>query len=566
MSKFGAIGGRRRDTAETPALVCEWPSADATAYVHTEVRAPGWALGAERVTGRLGGASAQATLGLASPDVAQRFPGDPRAERARFELALPTSGCPRGTHVLELVATMPGGRALRLVRPVIVEPYSPPGAGSPEALRAGAIAMSCDTPRLGGDDDDVSAPVRITGWCFAHSAIDRVQAFLDGTRRYDLIFPTPRRDVWRFFGARDALLSGFDLRLDPDDCPPGAHSLVVLATAADGRTVGQSGTFTCVATPAGEDRPDAGTGQPAAPGTDTGTGTGTGTGEDRVTDPARHRTGHADAERRTRYRWAAPLAAGRTVLDVGCRSGEGTAILGAAGATRAVGIERSDVELSPAQAGVDGPVELLAADLASLPFADATFDLVVGFDDIETLPERARLLDELRRVLRPGGVLLISTRDQELLSTLGARWRQVRRWEQQTFTTTAIVDPAGAALDAGELRLTGPRPSTPGLPVTVAGASDHPLPDIPELALAEADLDLRALSDELDHLSLRARVAEKHAVVSTLEGDVIANYHQELLRSHLELRAELEARRGSSPSRIVGALQAVARRLHRGTR
>jgi SAM-dependent methyltransferase len=502
------------------------------------VHAVGWALGAERVVGTLGEVTAEASVGLESPDVATRFPGDPTAESARFELKLPTDRCPRGINVLTVVATLAGGRELRVERPITVEPYDPPGAGTPAAIGEGAIAMSCDMPPL-GDDDGVSSPIRISGWCYARDGVDRVQAFLDSNRRYDLIFPTPRRDVWEFFGARDALLSGFDLRLGIEDCPPGRHSLVVLATTADGHTVGQSGTFVCLEEPAGA-----------------ASGEGSPTGDEQAIAPEspfddrlaafeQRARAQAEVERRARYRWAAPLAVGKAVLDVACGAGEGTAILAEAGATRAVGVDRAEAELGSAHARVGQPAEFQVVDLDSLPFADDAFDLVVAFD-VETVPAQAGALDELCRVLGPHGVVLVSSRDEDLLSSLGARWRHVRRWEQQTFATTVVGEPAGGALDDGELRLEAEplscdAPPRAPLPVVVAGASDMPVPDVPGIAVVGTFTQLQALLDELDYLSLRARVAEKHAVVSTLEGDVIQNYHQELLRSHLAVKSELAA-------------------------
>ncbi len=523
-----------------PSFVCEWPSAAGTTYVHNEVHVLGWALGAERVVGTLGEVTAEASLGLESSDLRTSFPADHRAERARFELKLPTDGCARGINVLTVVATMAGGRELRVERPITVEPYDPPGAGTPAAIREGAIALTCDTPRL-GDAGEVSAPVRIGGWCYTRDGVDRVQAFLDSRRRYDLVFPTPRRDVWEFFGARDALLSGFDLKLDIEDCPPGRHSLAVLATAADGRTVGQSGTFVCVeataATASGERSPidDEQAVAPDRP-----------LEADRPMEFEQRAQAQEETERSARYRWAAPLAVGKAVLDVACRSGDGTTILAGAGAIRAVGVDRSDVELGTARVRMGEAAEFLAADPRALPFDDDTFDLVVAFDAIEGLPRRAGDLDELHRVLRPDGVLLLSSRDEDLLSSLGARWKHVRRWEQQTFATTVVGEPAGGSLSDGEVRLeaepplTDPPPET-SLPVVVAGASDAPFLHMPGIAVIGRATQLQALLDELDYLSLRARVAEKHAVVSTLEGDVIQNYHQELLRSQLAVKSELSA-------------------------
>jgi SAM-dependent methyltransferase len=59
-----------------------------------------------------------------------------------------------------------------------------------------------------------------------------------------------------------------------------------------------------------------------------------------------------------------------------------------------------------ARLGVE--VETAACDAAALPFADASFDLALGHAVLHHLPELDRAFAELRRVLRPGGVLLFA--------------------------------------------------------------------------------------------------------------------------------------------------------------
>lgn len=101
---------------------------------------------------------------------------------------------------------------------------------------------------------------------------------------------------------------------------------------------------------------------------------------------------------------------GSRILDVGCGAGHYAAELAARGA-QVVGIEGSATLLRHARARVNGQAELLLHDLEEpLGFAaDASFDGVVCALVYEHVRNRAQLLGELRRVLRPGGWLLVST-------------------------------------------------------------------------------------------------------------------------------------------------------------
>lgn len=53
-------------------------------------------------------------------------------------------------------------------------------------------------------------------------------------------------------------------------------------------------------------------------------------------------------------------------------------------------------------------IELVAADIAALPFADATFSKVICVSVLEHTADPLRCIDELARVLRPGGLLLLT--------------------------------------------------------------------------------------------------------------------------------------------------------------
>jgi ubiquinone/menaquinone biosynthesis C-methylase UbiE len=54
---------------------------------------------------------------------------------------------------------------------------------------------------------------------------------------------------------------------------------------------------------------------------------------------------------------------------------------------------------------------LVQASTFALPFATAAFDCVISSQVIEHIPDRPEILDEMTRVLRPGGTLILGTPD-----------------------------------------------------------------------------------------------------------------------------------------------------------
>jgi SAM-dependent methyltransferase len=102
------------------------------------------------------------------------------------------------------------------------------------------------------------------------------------------------------------------------------------------------------------------------------------------------------------------LRTGETVLDLGCGAGEFTAIAAAAGA-RVVGVEVAEAALARARAA-HPELDLRLAEIGGpLPFADSEFELVWISEVIEHVADTGHFLDEVRRVLTPGGRLLVTT-------------------------------------------------------------------------------------------------------------------------------------------------------------
>lgn len=110
-----------------------------------------------------------------------------------------------------------------------------------------------------------------------------------------------------------------------------------------------------------------------------------------------------------RYEFAAPWCRGGEVLDAGCGVGYGSAFLGGV-ARRVVGVDRDEGAVAYARERYARPnVEFLVGDLLDLELGDASFDAVCSFETIEHVEDADRFLAEMARVLRPGGVFVVST-------------------------------------------------------------------------------------------------------------------------------------------------------------
>ncbi len=103
-------------------------------------------------------------------------------------------------------------------------------------------------------------------------------------------------------------------------------------------------------------------------------------------------------------RWLAPAAGGRWI-DVGCGNGVFTELLiRRAGAARVEGVDPSEEQLVFARSRLPGDIaHFRQGDAMALPYADAGFDAAVMALVIFFVPEPARGVAEMARVVRPGG-------------------------------------------------------------------------------------------------------------------------------------------------------------------
>ncbi|HEX2212432.1 MAG TPA: class I SAM-dependent methyltransferase [Mycobacterium sp.] len=107
------------------------------------------------------------------------------------------------------------------------------------------------------------------------------------------------------------------------------------------------------------------------------------------------------------YARLADRCADRDVLEAGCGEGYGADLI-ADGARRVIGLDYDESAVAHVRARYPR-VDMRHGNLASLPLDDGVVDVVVNFQVIEHLWDQGQFVAECLRVLRPGGMLLMST-------------------------------------------------------------------------------------------------------------------------------------------------------------
>jgi SAM-dependent methyltransferase len=116
----------------------------------------------------------------------------------------------------------------------------------------------------------------------------------------------------------------------------------------------------------------------------------------------------------TRYAWAAGHAAGKDVAEIACGAGLGLGWI----ARMARSVDAGDVDDANCRVALETyagreKIQIRRMDALDLPYASASLDLLLLFEALYYLPDAAAFLEEARRVLRPGGELLLATVNRE---------------------------------------------------------------------------------------------------------------------------------------------------------
>lgn len=121
-------------------------------------------------------------------------------------------------------------------------------------------------------------------------------------------------------------------------------------------------------------------------------------------------------EHEHRYRFCLDFVGGRKVLDIACGEGFGSAML----AKHAESVFGVDIDpKAVAHAGTrysHENLQFLVGSCSNIPLPDASIDVVVSFETIEHHDDHNGMMSEIVRVMRPGGVLIISSPDKLVYS------------------------------------------------------------------------------------------------------------------------------------------------------
>jgi SAM-dependent methyltransferase len=264
------------------------------------------------------------------------------------------------------------------------------------------------------------------------------------------------------------------------------------------------------------------------------------------------------AEHHARYRFAAAIVRGRRVLDAGCGVGWGCQILLDHGAVSVDGVDIDESAVRESRARCPSGT-FVRADLTDLPYPKQRFDVITCFEAIEHVEDPLRGLDEFRRVLAPGGIVLVSSpnpdvypagnpfhihefRPQELLAALNDRFEHANLWRQHNLIASALHHDGAAPTDSGgsDHRVAVLADLSAGRDVYgLVVASEAPLPDMPAMVALVSSRqldDLAAAADAImteraEYAADHARIVEErsrllseheaaHAEATRLSGDV----------------------------------------------
>jgi ubiquinone/menaquinone biosynthesis C-methylase UbiE len=258
-----------------------------------------------------------------------------------------------------------------------------------------------------------------------------------------------------------------------------------------------------------------------------------------------------------RYHFAAPLAKDRDVLDVACGEGYGSALL-ARNAHKVTGVDLATAAIEHARARYADRrnLDFRAADCSALPFPDASFDAVVSFETIEHIAAQEAFLDEVRRVLRPEGLFILSCPNKAEYTDKRSTVNEFHVRELYRDELEGLLAPRFA-----HVAWYGQRPGFFSVVWPEQGAARG---EIFELSEGAADAPTQGHARPLYFIAVAsgaaaalAAVVPRVSVLADRDEWVYRNY-EEVTRGYLALERERAARQAPAP--VAGDAEATALR------
>ena len=121
-----------------------------------------------------------------------------------------------------------------------------------------------------------------------------------------------------------------------------------------------------------------------------------------------------------RYAAVLDLTADKHVLDIASGEGYGSFMISESAKT-VVGVDIAEDAIRHASTTYKkGNLKFSVGSATQLNFAAESFDVVVSFETLEHLAEHELMVSEIRRVLKPGGIFILSTPNRPVYSKNGA--------------------------------------------------------------------------------------------------------------------------------------------------
>lgn len=253
-----------------------------------------------------------------------------------------------------------------------------------------------------------------------------------------------------------------------------------------------------------------------------------------------------------RYRWVAPLVAGRRVLDAGCGVGRGAAILASGGAAEVMAVDETEAVVEVARSEAPPAVKTRRAELDHLPFQDAAFDVVLSLGPKQ--PAGTDVVAELLRAVKREGLLVISV-DGDAVNRVRAQLSEQRRYvsvadrhelagSQLRWEIEPGEPPPGRLIE--EISISGEGGSAEPSPGGVLTASDAPIPPLDPVAVA---FELGTMRQWLEYSKEQERrIRQLESRIGELQGKLDDRNH---------LRRELRTTEQTLAMRTAGYEEAV---------